>query len=134
MTKTTDNKQKEQLMEKMLKDYPQVRIDGLKRYYLEKSVEFYLDEPAKFNKETSKWEKKEKKGELPEPKKLPEEIVCLDRIDGDARPKPEMVVGADGYIKDLWVCIHGFFCFLLTCFKLENKSFECVLLYGCFVL
>jgi hypothetical protein len=78
-----NEKQKNEMMQKIFADYPDAKRDSLQSYYIEKLVESYLVNPDEFNRKTTEWKKQEKKGKLPEPKKVPEEVVCIEKIAGE---------------------------------------------------
>lgn len=88
-------------MESIFKDFPECKVDSLKRYMVEKMVETYLGDPDTFNKKATELMKKEKKKkETIEPKKFPEEIVCIEKVDADLHPEPQdLAVDSGGYIK-----------------------------------
>lgn len=79
-----DDKQKEKLIEAILKDNPQIRGDALKSYYIEQLVESYLLDPDTFNRKTTEMMKQEKKkkGDV-EVRKMPEEIVCISKVEAE---------------------------------------------------
>ena len=95
------NKKRDILMESIFRDFPECRVDSLKRYAVEKMVETYLGDPDTFNKKATELMKKDKKNkEVIEPKKLPEEIVCIEKVDADLHPDPQdLQVDRGGFIK-----------------------------------
>jgi hypothetical protein len=97
-----DEKQKKAMCAAVFKDYPEFEKDPLQHYYIERLVESYLVDPDTFNRKTDEFRKKEKKGQLPAPKPLPEEIVGAvykgeNKEANEA--KAELTIGADGMIK-----------------------------------
>jgi hypothetical protein len=73
-----DEKQKNKLVEQLLKDYPEYR-DSLKQYLVETMVESYLQDPTEFVKKANDYEKREKKGGKVEPKPVLEELICITK-------------------------------------------------------
>lgn len=96
-----DVKEKEKWLNEMLEEYPELKYDTLKRYYIEQMIDCYQANPKMF-KECVNNSKKMKI----EPKKLPDEIVCISKvsaeeakyIDGAVKDK-EVHVSDNGIIK-----------------------------------
>lgn len=84
---TWDEKQRQAMCDAIFKDHPDLKKDSLQIYYVDKLVESYLTDPDTFNKRTTEYQKVERKGKLPEPKKLPQEIVCITKGTG-VDPQP----------------------------------------------
>lgn len=107
MTKKVDDKQKALLLEKIYADNPEIRVDTLKKYCIEKVVEAYLLDPDGFNKKTTELMKKEKKqlkkgddgGDKEAKPEEPKEIICITRIPAEENAPQNLTVGNDGMIK-----------------------------------
>ena len=91
-----DEKQKKTLMDAIFNDYPMYRMDKLKYYEVERMVEAYLTDSDTFNKEATRLQKLEKKGELPKPKGIPEELVCISKISADGIEEKPQEFKVDG--------------------------------------
>jgi hypothetical protein len=76
-----DEKQKKHYIELVLKEHPELGKDALQLHYIEQMVESYLHDPDEFNRKTTEIIKKEKKKPPQEPQKLPDEIVCISKIE-----------------------------------------------------
>lgn len=88
MTKTktiskADDKQKKHLLEVILKAHPDIHNDSLQIHYVEQMIESYLLNPDEFNRKTTELIKKEKKNPPAEPNKLPEEIICISKVEAE---------------------------------------------------
>ena len=82
--KKIDEKQKEKLIEAIMKDNPTLGKDSLQQYYITQLVESYLIDPDTFNRKTTeimKQEKKKKDGD--EVRKMPDEIVCISKVEAE---------------------------------------------------
>lgn len=89
MTKTQkpaskiDDKQKKHYIDLVLKEHPELSGDALQLHYVEQMVESYLFNPDEFNRKTAELIKKEKKNPPTEPSKLPDEIICISKIEAE---------------------------------------------------
>ena len=89
MTKTQkqpskiDEKQKKHLLEAVLKEHPEIQGDSLQLHYVERMIESYLLNPNEFNRQTTELIKQEKKNPT-EAHKLPEEIICISKVEAEA--------------------------------------------------
>lgn len=84
-------KQKQKLIDAIIADNPEVGKDTLSHYYIERMVESYLLDPNEFNRRTSdaiKADKKKKK-EGEEVAKMPEEIVCISKVEAEVTEESE---------------------------------------------
>ena len=81
----------------IFQDNPDIARDPLKKYYVEQMCESYAADAAKFNKSFKECLKKERKNKLEVQSKLPEEIICITKKEGENTKS----VGVDknGYIK-----------------------------------
>lgn len=85
-----DKKQKDIMVQSILRDYPDLQKDSLQLHYIENMVESYLLNPDDFNRKTTEIMKKEKKVAV-ETKKMPDEIVSISKIEGTEKQCLEIV-------------------------------------------
>ena len=92
------DKQKNDMLERILFDYPDVKRDVLKRHFVEQMLDAYLADPDTFNKKTTELRKRQKKGDEPQPKHLPEEIVCISKEGDETKQEQNLTLNNSGYI------------------------------------
>lgn len=73
-----DEKEKEKWLEQMLEEYPELKYDRLKRYYIEQLIDAYQTNPKAFRENV-----KQNKNHQVEPKQLPAEIICVSKISAE---------------------------------------------------
>ena len=72
-----NQRKKDALLESIFKQHPELESDTLKKYMVAQLVDSYLHDPDAFNKLTTEFEKKARKGDLPTHTPLPDEIQCV---------------------------------------------------------
>jgi hypothetical protein len=78
-----DEKQKKHMLQVILNAHPEIHNDNLQIHYVEQLIESYLIDPNEFNRKTAELVKKEKKNPPAEGSKLPDEIVCISKIEAE---------------------------------------------------
>lgn len=73
-----DEDEKKKWLEQMLEEYPELKYDRLKRYYIEQLIDAYQSNPKYFRESVSK-----NKNNPIEPKQLPAEIICVSKISAE---------------------------------------------------
>ena len=79
---------KEKWMEQIFKDYPLLKTDTLKPHYVAQMIDAYLAAEKTFKKMTYALKSK---GDEPKPKQVPDEIVCIEKIEAPITPTIEEI-------------------------------------------
>lgn len=79
-----DTKQRDNMIQAILKDYPDLQKDSLQLHYIEQMVESYLLNPENFKRMTKEVKKKEAKRDS-----LPKEIVAISKIESNGESECE---------------------------------------------
>ena len=78
--KKIDEKQKEEMMAAVFKDYADYEHDALQRRYVEAMVESYLLDSDSFNKMATKMKREEKEGKIPKQTPIEDRITPIQKI------------------------------------------------------
>jgi hypothetical protein len=100
-----DNKQRDKMIDDILKDHPEYGADTLKRYYVEQMVESYLADSDGFNRKATDTEKEEKKrkkkGEIPSIPKIPEELVMIYKVGSEPKKASKLDTSPKFAVNDI---------------------------------
>ena len=73
-----DQKEKNKLMQDILKDFPEIQYDNLKKHYIENLIDCYYNNPKAFRDNAYN-----NKNNIVETTKLPNEFLCITKIEAD---------------------------------------------------